>query len=470
MEVIHTFFEINRSILYFIYGLSFFVLGLATALQSRQYSRLDLARTLKWLAAFGLLHGIHEWGDVFIPIQQGYVSNFSYRMLHRLHLIILGVSFACLMEFGVALLRTLDYPEWLHVVPGGILALWFFFTFFPLTVRYSEFMSWHDTTNALARYFIGFPGSMLAAYALRAHAFQRIKSLHVPFIMRMLRFTGIGLFLYGMFSGLVTPAVPFFPGNVLNYATVERWLIFPVPVFRTLIGFGMTITVIRVLEIFDVEIDRMFQEMEQERIRAAERNRLSRELHDGVIQKVYTAGLLVESAHRIAETQPERVSNRLDRVESVLRDAVEDLRSNLVELYQPSREQSLMEALESLIEDPRFQTFIDIKKELEIPRHVQLSPMRCDHVTAIVHEALNNVIRHAQASQVVLSGQVDGDRLTIQVRDNGQGLPDDYEPGYGLRNMRDRARILGGKIKLHGGEDGGTRVTLEIPIEDDGNG
>jgi len=470
MNVIHTFFEVNRSILYFIYGLSFFVLGLVTALQSRQYTRLDLARTLKWLAAFGFIHGIHEWGDVFIPIQQGYVSAFTYRSLHRLHLIILGVSFACLMEFGVALLRTLDYPEWLHLIPGGILAVWFFVCFFPLAERYSNFMVWHDVTNALARYFIGFPGGILAAFGLRAHAQHRIKSLDVPFIMRMLRLTGIGLVLYGFSSGLITPAVPFFPGNVLHYANVKQWLLFPMPVFRTLIGIGLTLTVIRVLEIFDVEIDRLLEKMEQEQIRAAERNRLSRELHDGVIQKVYTAGLLVESAHRISQTQPADVDERLEKVENILRDAVEDLRSNLVELYQPAREQSLMEALESLVEDPRFQTFVDIKTELIFPRGLYLSPMRCDHVSGIVQEALNNIVRHAQASKVELSGHIEEGRLLIQVKDNGQGIPDHLEPGYGLRNMRDRARLLGGEVELQNAEGGGTIVALEIPVEDDGHG
>ncbi len=470
MEVIHTFFEVNRSNLYFVYGLSFFVLGLATALQSRQYTRLDLARTLKWLAAFGFVHGIHEWGDVFIPIQQGYVSNFTYQMLHRLHLIILGVSFACLMEFGVALLRTVDYPEWLHLIPGGTLAVWFFLCFFPLAERYPEFMVWHDITNTLARYFIGFPGSILAAFGLRVHTHQRIKSLDVPFIMRMLRLTGFGLVLYGIFSGLITPAVPFFPGSLLNYGNVKQWLVFPTPVFRTLIGIGLTLTVIRVLEIFDVEIDRLLEKMEQKQIRAAERNRLSRELHDGVIQKVYTAGLLVESAHRIAQTQPADVADRLDKVENVLRDAVEDLRSNLAELYQPAREQSLIEALEAMVEDPRFQTFVDIEKELNIPGDLCLSPMRCDHVTGIVQEALNNIVRHAQASKVELSGHVEEDRLVIQVKDNGQGLPDHLEPGYGLRNMRDRARILGGRLKVQESQGGGTIVNLEIPIEDDGHG
>ena len=61
MAFIRTLFEINRQIILFGYGLVFFVLGLAIALQSRRYSRLELARSLAWLAAFGLAHGLYEW-------------------------------------------------------------------------------------------------------------------------------------------------------------------------------------------------------------------------------------------------------------------------------------------------------------------------------------------------------------------------------------------------------------------------
>ena len=58
------FFELNREIILFVYGLVFFILGFAIVLQTRQSSRLDLARNLRWLAAFGIAHGFYEWGDL----------------------------------------------------------------------------------------------------------------------------------------------------------------------------------------------------------------------------------------------------------------------------------------------------------------------------------------------------------------------------------------------------------------------
>lgn len=64
MDFLHTFFALNHSIIIFAYGLAFFVLGLAIALQSRRHSRLHLARSLPWLAAFGLAHGFFEWAGI----------------------------------------------------------------------------------------------------------------------------------------------------------------------------------------------------------------------------------------------------------------------------------------------------------------------------------------------------------------------------------------------------------------------
>ena len=69
MDVIRSFVNLNRGIILFVYGLTFFELGVAIAFQSRHYSRLDLARSLSWLAAFGLTHALYVWGELFSPSQ-----------------------------------------------------------------------------------------------------------------------------------------------------------------------------------------------------------------------------------------------------------------------------------------------------------------------------------------------------------------------------------------------------------------
>ena len=95
MNFIQNFFSVNHEIIYFIYGLVFFVLGLAIALQSRHSSRLDLARNLTWLAAFGFLHGFNEWGDLFIPLQAA-ISVSGFNPDFALHPSITPGDFFCL--------------------------------------------------------------------------------------------------------------------------------------------------------------------------------------------------------------------------------------------------------------------------------------------------------------------------------------------------------------------------------------
>src|SRR5512135_3399862 len=124
MGAIREFVTLNRDIILFIYGLTFFTLGLAIAFQSRHYSRLDLARSLSWLAAFGLLHGLYEWGELFSPVQEAYLSVQGIKILHGLHLVFLTVSFACLFEFGVTLLRPLNRGRWLKYAAAVLFTSW----------------------------------------------------------------------------------------------------------------------------------------------------------------------------------------------------------------------------------------------------------------------------------------------------------------------------------------------------------
>jgi signal transduction histidine kinase len=467
MDFLRTIFTLNRDIIYFGYGLVFFVLGLAIALQSRNYSRLDLARSLKWLAAFGFVHAFNEWGDLFIPIQAGYASPLTIGILHRIHLLLLAVSFAFLFEFGVTLLKPLGLARWMYGIPTVILAIWFFVVYFPLPVLLPDFHTWHNTSDALARYFLGFPGALMAAYALRKHTMQRIAPLNVPHIVKMLRFAGVMLAFYAIFGGLIPPPVPFFPGNIVNSVNFEWVFIAPPPVFRSIIGLGLAIAMIRALEVFDVETDRMIEAIEQQQILATERNRIARDLHDGAIQKVYTAGLLIESAHKQVKDQSDVLSNRLSKAEVVLNDAIADLRHSLGELRSAPLMEPFASALKKLAEDPRFRSLVDVSLKLELPLDDNLSPIRADHVLAVVHEALSNAVRHAKANEVKITAQKQGNCLLVEIDDDGTGLPKQIQAGYGLRNMRDRARLLGGELEISSKNGKGTLVRLEIPWKDE---
>ncbi len=461
------FFNLNRQIIFFVYGLVFFILGIAILLQVRQSSHLDLARSLRWLAAFGIAHAFNEWGDLFIPLQSGYLDPIIIKVLGVLQLALLAGSFACLFEFGVAVLRPLGRARWLHGFPAGILLVWALVIFFVLLPLIPDVKIWYRSANALARYFIGFPGALLAAYGLRVHTLQRIKPLNVPVIVSMLRIAGISLGVYAVLAGLIPPAVPFFPGTLINSQIFQQRIGVPVLVFRSFIGLIIAATIIRALEVFNVETERRIESLEQQQIINAEHERMARELHDGAIQKVYTAGLLVESASRLSNAEGE-IGMRLERAVTVLNDAIADLRRNLAELHGDANTASepLTQILQRLAQDPHYNSLVHIALTMKLDENQCLSPVRSGHMLAILNEALANIVRHAHAQNVKIRAGGSGEQLQLVIEDDGVGLLPEAQNGYGLRNMRDRARLLNGHLEFSNANGKGTTITLDIPWVD----
>jgi signal transduction histidine kinase len=465
MITLSEFLEINHVIILFFYGLVFFDLGFAIIIRIRKSSRLDLARSLRWLAAFGITHGFNEWGDLFIPIQESYLSSSSIKGLYVVQLILLTVSFVCLFEFGTSLLRCLGRGVWVQGLSFSLGILWLVSTFLFFLPTIQNEQEWRNLSIALARYFIGFPGGLIAAYGLRTYAEERIASLQVSRIIRTFRVAGISLILYSVFSGLIPPPIDYFPGNILNSETFFRVVGAHPWIFRSIIGLIIAVSVIRGLDIFELETERRIEELEQYQIISTERERYARNLHDSTIQKVYTAGLLVESACRTAKPNSE-TGKRLDRAVGVLRDTISELRDELAELHSFSKTtmESLPVLLETIVTKSHFTSAANISLESDVPENKSLSSMRLTHVNAIVSEALANIVRHAQATEVRIMAKDKGEQLSIEIKDNGIGISSDHKMGNGLRNMRDRARLLNGTIDFINHK--GTLISLVLPWND----
>jgi len=378
----------------------------------------------------------------------------------------LASSFGCLYGFGLALLEPLRHLHWLHLGFGTLLLAWVLLAMVPFRYWFAEFTTWYNSVDAITRYLIGLPSGMLAAYALREHTYKRIAPMDVPRIVRALRISGVTMFIYSLAAGLVVPPVSFFPGNLINSTTFTHYLVVPPQLVRAIIGLAMAMTTIRFLEIFDVVTNRQIEAMEQERIVLDERERIARELHDGTIQKVYTAGLLVRSAQKL--TEPETpLSGRLATAVGVLDDAIGDLRQNLNELHTPTQPpEPLKPAIYNLASDPRFASLVTVELDLDLPDSCTLSPRRTAHVLAVLQEALANIVRHAHARHATIRGACLGNRLRLVVSDDGTGLPEQLSDGYGLKNMRERAALLHGELNVEKAARG-TRLTLDIPLEED---
>jgi signal transduction histidine kinase len=196
-----------------------------------------------------------------------------------------------------------------------------------------------------------------------------------------------------------------------------------------------------------------------------ERNRLARELHDSVTQKLFGLTLTAEAAATVIDRDPDEAKRQLRRLQQLTREAMEELRSLIFELRPPEAEsEGLTTALRKHVDVLQSVHGDAVALRLEGDGEPRAG---ASEVLRIAQEALQNALRHAEASHVDVHLQADDGRLRVAVADDGVGFDPD-EPGLrsrrlGLTSMEERARALGGTLSIASRPGEGTTVTLEVP-------
>ena len=197
--------------------------------------------------------------------------------------------------------------------------------------------------------------------------------------------------------------------------------------------------------------------------REEERRRLYRDLHDGLGPSLAALALNVEVARQCLDTDAERTRALLDRVLPRLRATVAEVRTVVHGLRPPALDDlGLAAAIRELaggFAGPRLSVRVEGDGDLVgLPAATEVATYR------IVAEALNNAIRHADASQVVVRLARDGDDVRVSVEDDGRGVGGQIGRGIGVASMTGRAEELGGRLRLGPGADGrGTTVQAVLP-------
>jgi signal transduction histidine kinase len=198
-----------------------------------------------------------------------------------------------------------------------------------------------------------------------------------------------------------------------------------------------------------------------------ERKRLARDLHDGVGQTLAALALTLDAASgalTTAEAAPRSLAAApIRRAQELIADALEEARDVSFQL-RPERfpETGLAAAISELVARSPIRTEVTIEPGLTSP--TLLAPIAQIEVFRIVQEALGNAVRHSRARQVWIGMSMRGDRLVVEVRDDGIGFdPRSADDGLGLGGMRDRAALLGAKLEIRSRPGGGTIVRLGLP-------
>ncbi|MCL4535455.1 MAG: sensor histidine kinase [Bacteroidetes bacterium] len=484
MESIHNLFQAINTLVYLIYGQVFLFMGLAIAMQPRGRSRLELRRHLLLLAGFGLAHGTVELGYIVIPLERSYLPDNVISLMRFAQSSLQALSFYFLLQLGVRLMAARS-PRWKLVdrVPGLVLAAWALWFGLSLSVGSSE-ETLVRSADILGRYTMALPGAFLIALGLLRQT-QMIGQQGLAQFRTCLRDAAFAFFGYAVFGGLVVaePLPTAHPGDLaalpgafplallINAGRVEHELGIPVPIYRSLAGIAMAYFVVRALQVFEGETDQLIEAMEKERILSLERERIARELHDGIIQSIYAAGLVLEDAHyTMAEDLPVGQS-KVEAAMMALDKVVGDIRAYIFDLHAPAEQDTLESSLAGLAAGLG-QGPTRVGLQITGQPEGDVSAIQRFHLLQVAREALSNASRHADASQVTINLEYQPQGVRLLISDDGRGFdtahspPDDGHHQLGLSNIAERARQIAGTLRVDSAPGKGTRVDMEIPYSE----
>lgn len=201
---------------------------------------------------------------------------------------------------------------------------------------------------------------------------------------------------------------------------------------------------------------------------ADERERIARDLHDTVLQRLFGLGLeLQATAIRAPADLAERIETSVDEIDRIIR----EIRTAVFTLGSAGRSGSLGQELSAVTVQAKRVLGFAPRLRLDGPVETAISPEIRVELLASMREALTNIARHANATEAEIELQA-GDLLSMRVLDNGRGVSESHavSEGNGLRNMAERARLLGGGCSIARRSDRGSELHWWVPLPEDGSG
>jgi signal transduction histidine kinase len=474
----------SLALVFFIYGLAFFAMGLAFALESRRTTELHLARALKYLAAFGLLHAAVEWIDMWL-LSPWPLAAATGSALRVVRLALFAASTVFLAVFGTSLLGALDRRlRWLRWLPMLLLVIWLGnwaigphldpLTTARWTPTAPSCLRCHDgaapvpsgpaagwgpsvtVADIWVRYLIYLPASAFAAAALglQSRHFRRSGQRRIA---RDCLWMAGAFAVNGLLAGLIVPPAHSGLAGWLNYDRFLSVVGVPPQLFRAILAVVIAVFGVRVLRIFDIEYARALAEAQQGELRAKsealevarraaeeleakvkdrteelleqvrrlaileERDRLAREMHDSLGQVLGFVNLKAKVAEDlIGRGRAAEAGSELAQMRAAVQEAYEEVRQAILSLRTAPQAEGLLPGLRAYIDRLRQQTGLDIR--LICPDGLRFAPAVEAQVIRIVQEALTNVRKHAQARAVEIRFAREGAGATVTIADDGRGF------------------------------------------------
>jgi signal transduction histidine kinase len=479
--------DLNFILIFFFYGLTFFSMGLLVMLEGGRASDPHLRKALRPLAAFGLLHAVHEWLEMFEIIAASYNVQ-PPLWINGFRLTILSFSFISLAAFGSYLMaRTETSQQFILVIPIALEAIWVF-GLLNISGRYAGEELW-AVADVWTRYSLAIPASLLASAGLivQQRAFRKAGMISFG---RDSLYAAIAFAWYGLVGQFFVRLSPLPPSTLINESLFLALFGFPVQLFRAISAGAASFFIIRFMRAFQVETDRKIAELQQMQLeearqhealrgelfrrvvaaQEAERQRIARDLHDETGQSLTAIGMGLRGLSTTIQLgNSDQAVTTLRHLETLNATSLTELQ-RLISDLRPSHLDDLgLSAAIRWYANLQERTGLDLK--VDVAGHEKLiTPAAKTAIFRIVQEALNNIIKHAEAKNVNISLIFEAVDVRVRIKDDGRGF-DIYakksqaggRPSLGLVGMQERASLLNGTFFVASTPGQGTLVEVTVP-------
>jgi signal transduction histidine kinase len=476
------------AIIYFFYGLAFFSMGLAVTLEYGKCSDARLRHALRPLAAFGFIHGMHEWIEMFILLGMFTVEENNLLLLESLRIGLLAFSFLSLAAFGSSLLAPDEQMRRISLLlPLSLSAIWAFGLLI-MRGQYSG-LTLFNVADVWTRYILAVPAALFACAGLVVQQ-RRFRQAGLAQFGQDSLWAAIAFFWYGVIGQTFTRISPLPPSNVINQVLFAEIFGFPVQLLRAAAAMAAAVFVIRFLRAFEVETQEQIAALQASRLeeaqrreaqrgellrrvvqaQEAERQRIGRELHDETGQSLTAIGLGLRGVTTTLFHDQEKAASNLKQLQSLVAHSMTELQRLIADL-RPSHldDLGLPAAFRWYAGEVEKRTGLKVTVEVngeqrDMPSEVKTALFR------VVQEALNNTIKYAYAQNVSVKLTYSNQDISVVVKDDGRGFDVNRQaissrPTWGLIGMRERASLLGGHLEIQSDIGRGTQVLVEIPYQ-----
>ena len=476
--------NLSVTVIYFFYGLAFFSMGLLVAMEGGRSTDARLRMALRPLAGFGLVHAAHEWLEMFRAM--GHLNAFFTGIYSLLALSILAFSFLSLAAFGAYLVLGSESTWRVSlIIPLGLEAIWVYgLLIFKSKYSLDEI---YTVADVWTRYSIAIPAGLLAAAGLvvQQRAFRRAGLVSFG---RDSLWASVAFIWYSLVGQLFTEPSPLPPSTFLNSALFLNLFGFSIQLLRAITAMFASLFVTRFLRAFQVESDSKIAELQaaqlhesqqREKLRAqlfrsivgaqeSERQRIARDLHDETGQSLTAIGMGLRGLANETDSKKRLVT--LTQLQSLTSDSIRELQRIISDLRPAHLDDlGLSATLRWYASRVHELTSLHVRVDIEGDEPALDDAVKIT-IFRIMQEALNNVIKHAQATTVNVKIHYLQKEVRIHVFDNGVGFEMKAvqnrigRVSLGLAGMEERAALLGGGVTVSSRPGYGTEVEAVVPL------